>query len=92
MFKNPLFLITGVPLAIASAVLGGLKPSSVFPDLQAHMTDSAVDDNHVFHLVKLVAKCYCKIRLYHLGKETTSKLSGPRIRKKLSKLVLFEHQ
>ncbi|KAJ8047187.1 DNA transposase THAP9 [Holothuria leucospilota] len=66
----------------------------VFPDLEAHRTGSAVDDtsHDVFHLVKLVAKCYYKIRLYHLGMETTSKLSGLRIRMKLCKIVLFEHQ
>ena len=66
--------------------------STVFKDLDNHVLDSAVDENHVFLLIKILAKCYCKVRLYHLGKETTQKLSGPKIRKKLSKLVLFKHQ
>ena len=32
------------------------------------------------------------ICFYHLGKETTANLPGKKIRKKLSKLVLFQHQ
>eukprot|EP00794_Sanderia_malayensis_P021103 gene21103-23164_t len=83
---------TGIPDAIATSVLGSLNLSSVFRELDSHVFDSAVDDNHVFSLIKTLAKCYCKVRLYHLGKETTQKLSGPKIRKKLTKLVLFKHQ
>eukprot|EP00794_Sanderia_malayensis_P001534 gene1534-1697_t len=83
---------TGIPDAIATSVLGSLNLSSVFRELDSHVFDSAVDDNHVFSLIKTLAKCYCKVRLYHLGKEATQKLSGPKIRKKLTKLVLFKHQ
>ena len=61
-------------------------------ELDNHMFESAVDENHVFGLIKIIAKCYCKIRLYHLGKETTENMLGKKIRKKLSKLVLFNHQ
>ena len=51
-----------------------------------------MDDNHVYKLIKMILKCYCKVRLYHLGKETTADLSGEKIRKKLNKLVLCKHQ
>ena len=47
------------------------------------MVDSAVDENNVSGLIKILAKCCCKIRLYHLGKEATQACSGPKIRKKL---------
>ena len=41
---------------------------------------------------KQVAKCYCKIRLHHIAKQTTQAESGLSVRKELSKLVLFKHQ
>ena len=56
------------------------------------MVDTAVNENHVFGLIKAIAKSYCKIRFYHLGKEYNQSLIGKRVRKKLSKLVLFNHQ
>ena len=73
-------------------MLGGINLSSVFRELDGHMTDSAVDENRVFVLIKIIAKCCCKIRLHHLGKETTQKFSGPKIRKKLGKLILIKNQ
>ena len=82
----------GIPEAIATVVLGTLKVSSLFTELDDHMFDWTVDDNHVYKLIKKIVKCYCKVRLYHLGKETTADLSGEKIRKKLNKLVLFKHQ
>ena len=56
--------------------------SSVFRELVNHMVDTAVNENHVFGLIKTVAKSYCKVRLYHLGKEYTQQLTGKRVRKK----------
>ena len=83
----------GIPDAIAVSVLGALKVSSLFTELDDHMYDSAVDDSHVYGLIKSIVKCYCKVRLYHLGKEATQDFCGKNIRKKLSsKLVLFNHQ
>ena len=82
----------GIPDAISFAVLQNLDLTKVFKKLDEHMFDCAIEDNHIFSLVKTIAKCYCKVKLHHLGKETTQKLTGTRIRKKLSKLVLFKHQ
>ena len=65
-----------MPEAIATVVLGALKVSSLFTELVDHMFDSTVDDNHVYKLIKKIVKCYCKVGLYHLGKETTADLSG----------------
>ena len=72
--------------------LGSMHISSLFTELDDNMYDSPVDDNHVFGLIKEIVKSYCKLRLYHLGKETTAKLSEKNIRKKLNKLILFNHQ
>ena len=56
------------------------------------MFDTPVEDNHIHNLVKCIVRCYCKVRLYHLGKEATPDACGNIIRKKLNKLVLFNHQ
>jgi hypothetical protein len=53
---------------------------------------SAATDNRIFQLVKQVAKCYCEIRLHHLGKQATQAESGLLVRKELNKLVLFKYQ
>ena len=82
----------GVPDSISIAVLGSLNIEEIFPELNEHMIDTSATDNHTFQLVKEVAKCYCKIRLHHLAKQTTQAESGLSVRKELSKLVLFKHQ
>ena len=82
----------GIPEAIAISVLQNIDISKVFQELKSHIFDSEVENNHVFTLIKTIAKSYCKIRLHHLGKQCTQKLTGTLIRKKLSKHVLFKHQ
>ena len=82
----------GIADAIATSVLGGIDHSKIFKELENHMLDTPVNDNHVYGLIKTIAKCFCKVRLYHLGKEAAAKLHGKKVRKKLSKLVLFNHQ
>ena len=81
-----------VPEAIAAAVLGELQSKPLFEELHGHMFDTAVGDNHVFKLIKSITKCYCEVRFHHLAKLANQQASGPKIRKKLSKLVLFSHQ
>ena len=81
---------SGIPDAMS--VLQNIDTCKVFQKLESHMFDSEIEDNHIFSLIKVIAKSYCKIKLHHLGKEYTQKLTGIRIRKKLSKIVLFSHQ
>ena len=64
----------------------------IFPELNSHMMETAVMDNHVFQLVKSVARNYSKVRMHHLGKEYSAKATGVKIRSKLSRLVVFKHQ
>ena len=86
-------LSTGIPDAIAISVLSALGSSNIFSELNSHMLEAPIyEENHVFALIKTIAKCYCKTRFYHLGKEEAAKLTGQKIRKKLSKLILFENQ
>ena len=82
----------GIPDAIAFALLNGINIQTTFKDLDEHMLDTTVDDNPVFKLIKTVSKCYCKVQLYQLGKTTTEMATKTKVRKKLNKLVLFEHQ
>ena len=90
--KGELPRLKGIPAAISTSVLQDINLSTTFKELNDHMLETAVTDNHLFSLIKNISHAYCKIRLFHMGKETTNKLSGAKIRKKLSKLVLFKHQ
>ena len=65
---------------------------TTFKDLDTHMLDATVNDNHTFTLIKTIFKCYSKMRLYHLSKAITETATKNKVRKKFSKLVLFEHQ
>ena len=78
---------SGISEAIVTAVLSGINQSKVFTELDSHMFDTPVSENHIFCLT--VSKCYCKVRLHHLGKEATINVHEKNVRKTLTKLVLF---
>jgi hypothetical protein len=78
--------------AISHVVLNDIGEKNLFQGLQDHMFDSTPDNNHLFRLVKNIAAEYIKIRLYHMGKQYTDLIVGDRVRKQLSKLVLFKNQ
>ena len=82
----------GVNAAIATAVLQDLPLDVIFRDLDDHMKDTAVTDNHVFQLIKLVSKNYCRVRFFHLGKQISADIVKIKVRNKLSKLILFKNQ
>jgi hypothetical protein len=81
----------GIPNAIALSVLNSMNMKVTFKDLDTHMLATTVNDNHTFTLIKHIQN-YSKVRLYRLGKTTTERATKNKVRKKLSKLVLFEHQ
>ena len=75
------------------SVLEDINISSIFVDLEEHMLEQSIMDNHVLLLVKAVARSYIKIRMHHIAKEfNESIVKNDRVRKKLTKLVLFKHQ
>ena len=82
----------GLPNAIATSVLTTINMATMFKDLDEHMLDTTVTDNHTLTLIKAISTCYSKVRFYHLGKLYTDNMSSNKIRKKLTKLVLFQHQ
>ena len=78
--------------AIVSVVLEEAVNKDVFLCINNHMFDSTPDNNHLFSLIKCVAKCYLKIRMHHLAKEQTAKVRGENIRRTLTKRILFSGQ
>lgn len=82
----------GIVGAISTSVLEDIPLSHIFTELDDHMKETDVTDNHVFQLIKAVCKSYCKVRIFHLGKRMTEKLAKDKVRKKLSKLILFKNQ
>lgn len=82
----------GITDAIAGAVLSNLQMKSIFKNMEKHMYDSEVTENHVFDLVKKISKRYCNIRLHHLGKEKNSIICQDKIRKRLTKVIIFKNQ
>jgi hypothetical protein len=56
------------------------------------MFDNSPDNDHLFRLIKCIAKCFLKIRMHHLAKETTANVRGENITKILSKTILFKNQ
>ena len=82
----------GIVGAICTSVLGDIPLEIMFPELDTHMKENDVTENHVFQLIKAVCRNYCKVRMYHLGKQMTAKIAKDKIRKNLSKLILHKHQ
>ena len=56
------------------------------------MLDTEPDNNHVFSLIKALALAYCEIRMHYLVKQQNTLITGNKIRKTMSKLILFRHQ
>ena len=83
---------SGIVNAIATAVLSTCIGSDIFETLDEHMYDCTATNNHIASLVKCCSQCYSKIRMHHLAKVHTAKLQGKKVRKQLSKLILFSHQ
>jgi hypothetical protein len=62
--------------------------------MNEHSTDKT--DNaqklHKLNLIKCLALSYAKIRLYNIGRSYSEEIEGIKVRKELSKLVLFKNQ
>ena len=70
---------TGIPTAIATSVLGSLNLSLLFRELDDHMTDSAVSENHIFSLIEMIAMNAIARSVYTiLERELQRGCSGPR--------------
>ena len=75
------------------SVLTDLDTEKVFVDLDHHMQETGVMENHVGLLIRSVTRSYIKICMHHLAKQNNQAIvKNNRVRKKLHKLVLFNHQ
>ena len=77
---------------ISTAVLATCVGSSVFKALDNHMFDTTATNNHIAALIKCCAQSYTHIRLKHHTKRQTDIITGKKVRKQLTKLILFNHQ
>ena len=82
----------GLSEVIPAALLKSSNLSSIFSEFDEHIKKCAVENNHVFNLVKLVTKCFAKVRFHHLAVERTVEIKGTDIRRKLNKFILFKNQ
>ena len=79
--------------ALVLSVLKQVGDDDIFPELTEHMVEQTVTDNHLFLLIKSVSRSYIKIRMHHVAKEANEALlKNDKVRKKMSKLILFKHQ
>uniref|UniRef100_A0A8C4N4D4 THAP-type domain-containing protein n=1 Tax=Eptatretus burgeri TaxID=7764 RepID=A0A8C4N4D4_EPTBU len=83
---------TGIQSTVSSAVLQNTADKKLFANLESHMFDTSVEENHLHILIKLASRCFTEIRLHHLGKGLKESLMGTHVRKQqMSKLICFEH-
>ena len=82
----------GITSAINTEVLSASLQKEVFNNLNEHMFDTSVVDNHLFILIKLITTNYINVLMHHLAKQHNDNLTGERIRKNYTKIILFKHQ
>ena len=66
--------------------------ANVFKSLESHMYDTTATNNHIARIIKTCAQIYTNIRMKHQGKRFTDNITGKKVRKQLSKLILFRNQ
>ena len=83
--------VDGITSAIETCVVAKLG-RLVFSELNTHMLDTEPENNHVFDLIRSVCRHYVTIRFHHAAKLEVDSFTKKRIRKVLTKLILFNHQ
>ena len=66
--------VRGIPDAIATAVSSGIDSANIFKNLDEHMLDTPVNDNHTFSLIKTISQCYGEVRFTTLEKKPQKNL------------------
>ena len=78
--------------SISCSTLLHCETKNLFSSLNSHLFDTVPTSNHVVLITKCCIQSYLKIRMYYLGKIFTEKLTGPKVRQKFTKYILFRHQ
>jgi len=70
-----------------------LDSENLFDDLRKVVTkDHTLFGPHVSNLIRNVIKEYTKIRLHHIARETTMKISPECVRNQNNKMTIFKGQ
>ena len=67
------------------------KYPTTFSNFDNHVDTCSVTTSHRFQLIKKIVSCFITMRLKHLCKERNEH-SGVKIRRKLSRIILFKNQ
>lgn len=74
---------------IAISVFSRVVKLGLFPALNNHNYDS--DYNHTTQLIKTIALCYFRIRIFHETKKINEDIIGKNKRKTLTRLAIFQN-
>ena len=66
--------------AILSVVLDEAVDEDAFSAINNHIFDSIPDNNHLFSLIKCIAKCFLKIRMHHQARKKLQRLEAKTVR------------
>lgn len=69
-----------------------LLPDSIFDFFGDHIFDEDFVSTHYLDFIKLVLRCYFKIRIHYETKKQLEASIGNRVRSVLSKAITFKHQ
>ena len=69
-------------------------PYNLFPSLNEHIFDNAVEDlsNHVFTLAKEVCKCYIKFRMFAVTNNASDAVVGMKLRNHMTRQIIWKSQ
>ncbi|KAK5650506.1 hypothetical protein RI129_001535 [Pyrocoelia pectoralis] len=81
-------------LFILGTSMALISKENIFLSLNDHSLaeSSIMDETHRVLLMKLIVRCYCRIRWFSVAKRQTEATRGELVRKTYSKLILFHNQ
>jgi len=71
----------------------GTRVSRLFPQLDDHQLEFQIEDDHVFKLVKTVASCFTRCRMFQFGRDTNESSGDGKVnlRAKLTRTIINYH-
>lgn len=78
--------------ALKLAIRRNLIDKALFQQLETHIQDLPVENNHLILLINQIISAYIDVRAHHIATTETARIQGPRVRNNLTKLILFKNQ
>ena len=69
-----------------------LNVNLLFTNLDNHVLDCEVLENHKYYFIRLIIEVYTKVMLFHIGKQYTLSQHKEYVREKLTKTIHFMGQ